>query len=77
MSRCVVDTNVPVVANGRSHQRGNQPSIDCRIAAVRFLQELLKSGKVLVDMAGKIQAEYRTYLVVREEHRSDGDRLIL
>jgi hypothetical protein len=63
MSRYVVDTNVPIVANGRSDQEDNRPpSIDCRIAAVSFLQELLKSGKVLVDIAGEIQAEYRTYL---------------
>ena len=63
MNRCVVDTNVPVVANGRPHQEGDRPpSIDCRIAAINFLQELLRSGKVLIDMAGAIQAEYRTYL---------------
>jgi hypothetical protein len=51
------------VANGRSepgHPR--PPSISCRIAAVRFLEAVLRSGTVLIDLAGEIQAEYRTYL---------------
>ena len=60
MSRCVVDTNVPVVANGRADPR--PPSVDCRIAAIIFLQTVLESGKIVVDLAGEIQAEYRTYL---------------
>lgn len=62
MSRYVVDTNVPIVANGRPDPKDkNPPSLDCRIAAVKFLQCLLSSGTVLVDLAGEIQAEYRTY----------------
>jgi hypothetical protein len=63
VSRYVVDTNVPIVANGRSepgHPR--PPSINCRIAAVRFLETILRSGTILIDLAGEIQAEYRTYL---------------
>ena len=63
MSRYVVDTNVPIVANGRPDPKDMEPpSVFCRIAAVKFLQELLTSGKVLIDLAGEIQAEYRTYL---------------
>jgi hypothetical protein len=62
MNRFVVETNVPIVANGRPDREGKIPSIDCRIAAVRFLQELLKSGKILIDLAGEIQAEYRKHL---------------
>ncbi|MER8443119.1 hypothetical protein NKH52_07940 [Mesorhizobium sp. M1066] len=66
MSRHVVDTNVPIVANGRPSPNDNQmPSVDCRIAAVVFLQKLLKSGKVLVDLAGEIQTEYRNHLNAR------------
>ncbi len=63
MSRCVVDTNVPIVANGRLVPADSFiPSVDCRIAAVVFLRETLASGKVLLDLDGEIQAEYRTHL---------------
>jgi hypothetical protein len=63
MSRFVVDTNVPIVANGRPDPKDNRvPSIDCRIACVTRLEKILKSGKVLLDLAGEIQDEYRTYL---------------
>jgi hypothetical protein len=58
MSRYVVDTNVPIVANGRT----GCPSIECREKAVRFLQKALNSGTVLIDRAGDIQAEYRRHL---------------
>lgn len=63
MTRYVVDTNVPIVANGRPDPTDNRPpSIDCRLATVKFLQRIRRSGKVLMDQAGEIQAEYRTYL---------------
>jgi hypothetical protein len=57
MSRWVVDTNVPVVANGGSDKAGNftAPSVSCRVAAVTFLQSLLKSGVILLDIDGEIQ----------------------
>jgi hypothetical protein len=63
MKDCVVDTNVAIVANGRADAIGQrEPSISCRLASVQFLQRLLKSGRVVVDMDGEVQAEYRTYL---------------
>ena len=64
MIRCTVDTNVPIVANGRSGPTGGGkiPSVDCRLAAVQFLQLLLQSGSILLDFDGDIQVEYRTYL---------------
>lgn len=66
MRRCVVDTNVPIVANGRPDPTDEQlPSIDCRMAAIRFLQCILKSGRILVDLAGEIQSEYRNHLNAR------------
>jgi len=57
MRRYVVDTNVPIVANGRADP-GNPPSIDCREAAVGFLLRALTSATILVDLAGEIQTEY-------------------
>lgn len=63
MIRSVVDTNVAIVANGRPDPRDPRPpSIPCRRAAVIFLSELVKSGTVLLDVEGAIQAEYRNYL---------------
>jgi hypothetical protein len=64
MRRIVVDTNVPVVANGRTDvsNGGRPPSIDCRLAAIDFLEETLATRCVLLDLAGEIQAEYRRYL---------------
>lgn len=64
MIRCVVDTNVPVVANGRPDPKeARVPAIECRIAAVQFLQRLIASGRLVLDLAGDIQAEYRRYLL--------------
>ena len=64
MIRCVVDTNVPIVANGRPDPSngGRVATVDCRTAAVSFLQRLLESGRLLIDHAGEIQGEYRRHL---------------
>lgn len=73
--RRVVDTNVPIVANGRSDGSG-EPAIECRIASITFLEELLQRGKILLDLAGEIQNEYHTYLNPRGEP-GVGDRFYL
>ncbi len=57
--RRVVDTNVPIVANG--HGPG-APTIGCRKAAVEFLFALRDSGKLVLDAEGAILAEYRRHL---------------
>ena len=57
----VVDTNVPVVANGRG-QGDAQPSIGSRLASIAFLELLLKDGRIHLDINGEIQAEYHRYL---------------
>lgn len=64
MSHIVVDTNVPIVANGRPDPSngGRAPSVACRLAAIDFLEETLATRRVLLDIAGEIQAEYRRYL---------------
>ena len=55
--RRVVDTNVAIVANGRSDaaRGGRRPCIDC-------LEALLDRGQIVVDQDGDIQAEYRRHL---------------
>ncbi len=67
MSRWVVDTNVPIVANGR-------PA--CRLAAINFLQQILGLGTIFVDLAGAIQAEYHSHLNPRGQP-GVGDRFYL
>jgi len=63
MIRSVVDTNVAIIANGRPDPDDQRPpSIQCRIATVTFLSQLLKNGKILLDVEGAIQAEYRNHL---------------
>jgi hypothetical protein len=56
----VVDTNVPIVANGRGN--GNQPSPACQLATIQCLEGILSGKMILLDFAGDIQAEYRRYL---------------
>ncbi len=58
----MIDTNVPVAANGRDDV--NRPlSLECREAAIVFLMGFLeKRERAVVDAAGRIQAEYRRYL---------------
>lgn len=58
MTKRVVDTNVAIVANGRN----TNASIDCRRSAVKFLNWLCTKGRVILDLDGAIQEEYRTYL---------------
>jgi len=62
--RRVVDTNVAIVANGRSDaaRGGRRPCIDCRLAAIDCLEALLDRGQIVVDQDGDIQAEYRRHL---------------
>ncbi len=64
MMRRVVDTNVPMVANGRRGigAGGQKPFPECRIAAVKFLKDILKDGRVVLDLGGEIQKEYHRHL---------------
>lgn len=61
----MVDTNVPIVANGRPDPSngGRVASVDCRIAAVEFLQAVRQDGVVLLDIGGEIEAEYHRNLI--------------
>ena len=63
MTRWVIDTNVPVVANGR-HDGDKSLAPECRDAAVRFLMKVLnnKKQRVVLNAEGEVQAEYRKKL---------------
>lgn len=58
MIRYVIDTNVPIVANGKDES----VRLDCRIAAVELLRDAIENGMIYLDIDGEIQTEYRTYL---------------
>lgn len=58
MSAFVVDTNVPVVANGRSRQADP----DCVIACIDALSEVRNKGMIVLDDAMRILDEYMRHL---------------
>jgi hypothetical protein len=58
MTAFVVDTNVPVVANGRS----DQADADCVIACLRSLQEIRERGMIVLDASMLILREYMNNL---------------
>jgi len=77
--RYVIDTNVPIVANGRGNpSREKLPALECREAAVNFLINLLmgSSAKLVLDTGGAIQAEYHRHLHPRGQP-GVGDRFYL
>lgn len=72
MPKYVIDTNVPIVANGDSER----VTIGCRLAAVELLQKAINKGMIFVDSAGAIEDEYRRYLNPRGQP-GVGDRFYL
>jgi hypothetical protein len=61
MTRSIIDTNVPIVANGRDDGE-RQVRLSCREASIEFLLTVMERGFVLLDASGEIQDEYRRYL---------------
>lgn len=59
--RRVVDTNVPIVANGTSDE-SNNPGIQCRLSSIEFLENIINNGKIVIDIDGEIQREYHRHL---------------
>jgi hypothetical protein len=55
---CVVDTNVATTANGMN----SGAPVDCWVASVKALKEVMEKGHVFVDSGGRILIEYRRYL---------------
>ena len=72
MPRYVIDTNVPIVANGSDVA----VVVDCRIAAVELLELAMRKGIIFLDRAGEIQEEYRRHLNPRGQP-GVGDRFYL
>lgn len=64
MKAFAVDTNVAIVANGKTTVdcKRHSTSFDCKGKAIRFLNSLLNCGMILLDNAGEIQIEYSRHL---------------
>ena len=54
----VVDTNVPIVANRKSDM-----SLDCALACVRALHEIMVSGRIALDSGRIIIGQYMSHLL--------------
>lgn len=55
MTAYVVDTNVPIVANGR---RSEQADSDCVMACIEALQAIYEQGVIVLDSGMDILTEY-------------------
>jgi hypothetical protein len=53
----IIDTNVPIAANGREGG-----SLACRLAAIDWLQAFLQTGTLVLDDQFRILTEYDRYL---------------
>lgn len=63
MKRWVIDTNVPIAANGQNRGGGPPVAAECQRNAIRFLERVLKNREsVVLDEAGNIEDEYRRHL---------------
>lgn len=62
-TRCVVDTNVAMTANGANEGA----SLSCVAASAQALQGVMTTGHVFVDAGGRIVAEYRSNLRAKGE----------
>lgn len=70
-SAVVIDTNVPVVANGGTEQAGP----DCVIACIDALENAMQKGPILLDDMQRIFDEYRRYLSFSGQP-GPGDRFV-
>lgn len=70
-TRCVVDTNVAVTANG-----GNSAaSVGCAASSAKALQDVMAIGHVFIDDGGRMMAEYRANL--KDGQRGPGDAFFM
>lgn len=74
MTRWVVDTNVPIVANGHGVEK-HPVNPNCRKAAIEFLVRILDNKeKIVLDNGGEVQKEYNRNLQSSGRQPGVGDR---
>lgn len=70
LGQCIVDTNVPIVANGDN----KAVCYECRFKTIDFLEKLMKSGRLVIDLGGAVETEYWNHL--RTNNPGVGNRFI-
>lgn len=69
---CLVDTGVPLVANGQAAQA----SPACVVACTNALLDVTRQGGLVLDSLGEILREYR-HKLLRAGQRGPGDEFLL
>jgi hypothetical protein len=70
---CLVDTGVPLVAN----QQAEQASPECVMACSNALDQIRRTGGLVLDSLGEILREYQNKLLRRQGQRGPGDEFLL
>jgi hypothetical protein len=70
---CLVDTGVPLVANGQAQQASPR----CVIACTNALNEIRQTGGLVLDSLGEIISEYQHKLLRGQGQRGPGDEFLL
>ena len=75
MSKCVVDTNVPLVANRALDAEVPPELCECVLACVTAVERIIKEGGLVLDAGGEIFNEYRHDLSLKGQPGM-GDRFL-
>jgi hypothetical protein len=70
---CLIDTGVPLVAN----RQAKQASPECVTACADALDQLTRTGRLVLDSLGGIVSEYQNKLLHRRGPRGPGDEFLL
>ncbi|MDR3557250.1 MAG: hypothetical protein P4L55_21045 [Syntrophobacteraceae bacterium] len=74
--RCVVDTNVPIIANRAVDAAGvPEELIDCVLACIEAVEHVVKTGRLVIDSGDEIFDEYRNNLDMKGQP-GVGDRFM-
>jgi hypothetical protein len=74
--KCLVDTNVPIIANLSLDPAKIPPElVDCVYACVDAVQHVVKNGGLVIDAGGEIYTEYRQLLSLQGQP-GVGDRFM-
>jgi hypothetical protein len=72
----VVDTGVPLVANGQANEEVGNASPACVMACTRVLHEITQNGGLVLDSLGEIVEEYG-HKLLKKGQRGPGDEFLI
>lgn len=65
--KCVVDTNVPIVANlATSNDENNDIPLNCISACLEVIEHVTNNGGLVIDDTGEIVGEYSRQLFLKQ-----------